>query len=145
MKDTVKLVITHFFIISTGVFFIMSLSNLLFDGNGPLSPELPWQVFLTGILGALPTFLFYFKNEPTKKQFKVRTVIHFILIESVVMTEGALFEWYGSLVDALVLFVVILAVYLFVWAYSYFMNIHLARDINAALKRFNENDGDEEM
>lgn len=143
MKDTVKLVISHFFIISTGVFFVMSLSNLLFEGNEPLSPELPWEIFLTGILGALPSFLFSFKNEPTKKQFRVRTVIHFIVIETVVMTEGALFGWYGGLADALVLFVVILAVYLFVWAYSYFMNMHLARDINAALKRFNEDDEDE--
>ena len=86
MKDTVKLVISHFFIISTGVFFVMSLSNLLFEGNEPLSPELPWEIFLTGILGALPSFLFSFKNEPTKKQFRVRTVIHFIVIETVVMT-----------------------------------------------------------
>ena len=143
MKDTVKLVISHFFIISTGVLFISSLSNLLFEGNGPLSPELPWEIFLTGILGALPSLLFYFKNEPTKKQFRVRTIIHFIVIETVVMTEGALFEWYGRFADALVLFVVIFAVYLFVWAYSYFMNMHLARDINAALKRFNEDDEDE--
>ena len=143
MKDTVKLVISHFFIISTGVFFVMSLSNLLFEGNEPLSPELPWEILLTGILGALPSFLFYFKNEPTKKQFRVRTVIHFFVIETVVMTEGALFEWYGSLADALILFVVVLAVYLFVWAYSYFMNLHLARDINTALKRFNEDDEDE--
>ena len=145
MKDTVKIVITHFFIISTGVLFIISLSNLLFDGNEPLSPELPWQIFLTGILGALPSFLFYFKNEPTKNQFRVRTVIHFIVIETVVMTEGAFFGWYGNFVGALVLFVVILAVYLFVWVYSYFMNMHLAKDINAALKRFNEDDEDDEI
>lgn len=145
MKDTVKLVISHFFIISTGVLFIISLSNLLFDGNEPLSPELPWQIFLTGILGALPSFLFYFKNEPTKKQFRVRTVIHFIVIEAVVMTEGALFKWYEGLVGALVFFAVVLAVYLFVWAYSYFMNMHLAKDINAALKRFNEDDEDDEI
>lgn len=145
MKDTVKLVITHFFIISTGVLFIISLSNLLFDGNEPLSPELPWQIFLTGILGALPTFLFYFKNEPTKNQFRLRTVIHFIVIETVVMTEGVLFKWYEGLVGALVFFAVVLAVYLFVWAYSYFMNMHLAKDINAALKRFNEDDEDDEI
>ena len=63
MKDTVKIVITHFFIISTGVLFIISLSNLLFDGNEPLSPELPWQIFLTGILGALPSFLFYIGHD----------------------------------------------------------------------------------
>ena len=143
MKDTVKIVITHFFIISTGVLFIISLSNLLFDGNEPLSSELPWQIFLTGILGALPSFLFYFKNEPTKNQFRLRTVIHFIVIETVVMTEGAFFGWYESLIGALVHFVAILAVYLCVWAYSYFMNIHLAKGINAALKRFNEDDEDE--
>lgn len=142
MKDTVKLVISHFFIISTGVLFIVSLSNLLFDGNEPLSPEVPWQILLTGILGALPTFLFHFKNEPTKTQFKVRTIIHFFVIEAIVMTEGALFEWYESFVGALVFFGVVLAVYLFVWAYSYFMNMNLAKDINAALKKFNEDDED---
>lgn len=145
MKDTVKLVISHFFIISTGVLFISSLSNLLFDGNEPLSPELPWEILLTGILGALPSFLFYFKNEPTKKQFRNRCIIHFFAIETVIMLVGALFKWYEGLVGALVFFAVVLAVYLFVWAYSYFMNMHLAKDINAALKRFNEDDEDDEV
>lgn len=145
MKDTVKLVITHFFIISTGVLFIISLSNLLFDGNEPLKPELPWQILLTGLLTALPSLLFSFKKEPTKKQFQLRVAIHFIVIETIVMTEGILFEWYEDFISALVLFFVILAVYIFVWVYSYFMNIHLARDINAALKRFNEDEDSDEM
>lgn len=145
MRDTVKLVITHFFIISTGVLFIISLSNLLFDGNEPLKPELPWQILLTGLLTALPSLLFSFKKEPTKKQFQLRVAIHFIVIETIVMTEGILFKWYEDFISALVLFFVILAVYIFVWAYSYFMNIHLAKGINAALKRFNEDEDSDEM
>lgn len=144
MKDTVKLVINHFFIISVGVLFIVAISNT-FEGSKPLSAEVPWQVLLTGIAGALPTFLFYFKNEPTKKQFIARTAVHFVLIETIIMTVGRLFSWYDNLIEALLFFAVVLAVYLFVWLYSYFMNMYLAKDINSALKRFNKDEDYDDM
>lgn len=139
LKDIAKLVVTHFFIITVGVLFITSLSNLI-EGNKTIPSELPWQIILTGIIGAVPSFIFYFKKEPTKKQFRIRCIIHFIVIETLVMTEGALFCWYEEFLEAMVMFSIILLIYIFVWVYSYLMNLTLANDINNALKRINENE-----
>lgn len=139
MRNTIKLVITHFFIITTGVLFVTSISNLI-EGNEMISAGQPWQILLTGAITALPSFLFYFRNEPTKKRFLVRCFIHFVIIEAVVMTEGALFGWYEGLLGAIILFDVILCIYLIVWIYSCFMHRSLANDINSALKRINEDE-----
>lgn len=139
MKDMIKLVITHFFIITVGVLFVTSLSNLA-EGNKLIPAELPWQILLTSAITALPSFLFYFKKEPTKKQFVARCIIHFVIIESIVMAEGALFGWYKGFLGGVILFGMILFVYLIVWIYSYFMSRSLANDINSALKRINEDE-----
>lgn len=42
----------------------------------------------TGAVTSIPSLLFYFKEEPTKLQARIRIVIHFCLIQAIVMTEG---------------------------------------------------------
>lgn len=144
MKYILKLITLHFFIITVGVLFFTSIEPLLECG---LSGELiypswyPCMVMLTGLIGAIPSFLFYFKDEPTRKQFLFRVVLHFIIIEALIMTEGWLFGWYDTLLNGLVIFGMIFAVYICVWFFSYRLNFSVAKDINDALKRIN---GDEE-
>ena len=99
MKEAIRIVIMHFFIITVGVLFFTGIINT-FDGNTMFSPQYPWEVILTGVIGSVPSFLFYSKKEPTKKQFTVRVIIHFIVITALIMGEGALLGWYGSLFDA---------------------------------------------
>lgn len=143
MRDTIKLVITHFFIITVGALFVTSISDLI-EGNKMIPAELPWLILLTGIITALPSFLFCFKKEPSKRQFLVRCVLHFFVIEAIVMFEGRLFGWYSEFLGGIILFCMVLFVYILVWTYSYFVNRTLANDINCALKRINENEENED-
>lgn len=142
MKDMIKLVVRHFFIITVGILFITSFINL-FGEVKSIPPQWPWQIMLTGAVGALPSFLYYFKNEPTKRQFHIRCVIHFALIEAIIMAEGALLKWYDNAADALIIFGVILLVYVFVWVISMLLDNSTADNINKALTKFNENEKDD--
>lgn len=141
MKDIIKMVIMHFFIITVCVMFVISFINVLTNNTFYyLTADFPWVIMLTGLLTALPSILLYFKTEPTKKQFIIRVIIHFIIIESIVMVEGVLFKWYTSLFEAILIFGMIIIVYVLVWLFSYITNLSTAKGINEALKRFNNED-----
>ncbi len=139
IKDCVKLVINHFFIITVAVLFFTGASSFLPNHEGYPS-EYPWIVLLTGVLGALPSLFFCFRKEPTKTQFVIRCAIHFILIEAIVMCEGALVGWYDNLIDGLIIFVSVVIIYAFVWFYSYKTEKKTANNINDALSKLNEED-----
>ena len=98
------------------------------------------MVILTGFIGAIPTFLFYFRKEPTRKQFFVRTILHFIIIETLIMIEGWLFRWYDEFIQGLIVFIMIFVVYLFVWFFSFKLDCSLADNINNALKKINDDE-----
>ncbi len=136
MKDAIKLVVTHFFIITVSVMFVISVSNSV-AGVKYYSSDFPWQIIITGIITALPTFLFYSNKEPTKKQYIVRFIIHFILIETIVMIEGWILNWYSTFLNGLIIFGMVVFVYAVVLAYTYFVSSNTAKSINKALEKFN--------
>lgn len=140
MKETLKVLINHFLIITVGVLFFTSLLDLIL-GNTVIKVEFQFQIIFTGFICALPTLLFYFRNEPTKKQFFIRVLIHFILITAIVMIVGKYFCWYSDVIEGLLVFAIVVGVYLLAWRYTIFMNMNEAKKINEALANFNkEND-----
>lgn len=142
MKNTLKMILSHFFVITVGVLFVTSISEILDHGFSleyTFSASYPWTVMLTGVLGALPSLLFYFKKEPTRKQFLIRIIIHFILIVMLILTEGKLVGWYSNLVEGLSIFASILAIYVLVWFITYRANKNTAKNINKALQNLNSN------
>lgn len=139
MKDVIRLIITHFFIITVSVLFFVSLTNQL-RGIQAYSAEFPWVIMLTGIIGAIPSALFFFKKEPSKNQFRLRLLIHYVVIEAIIMTEGFILKWYESFAEGLLIFAIVLLVYIIVFAYTYFVAFNTAHSINKALEDFNSDE-----
>lgn len=136
LKEIIKEVIKDFFIITVAMLFVVSLANsiALIDYY---PPDFPWIVMGTGAVTSLPSLLFYFKEEPTKRQYRIRIAIHFCVIQAIVMTEGFLLNWYTNLLMALVIFAMITAVYLLTFIFSYITSTNTANSINESLKKFN--------
>ena len=143
MKEPIKMVITHFFVITVAVLFFTTLSNTI-DGVEEYPIFFIWQVFITGIVSALPSIIFYSKKELTKRQWKLRYVIHFILIESIILTEGRIFNWYSNFLSALVIVLIVVFVYIVVFTYSYFIDFNDAQKVNSALRTFNKDEEEKE-
>ena len=142
IKDILRLAVSHFFIITVCVMFVVSAANLLFynDFSYSIDGTFPWVMMLTGLLGALPTLLYYFPNEPTKKQFYIRVALHYLLINAVILGEGRLLGWFSTVPQMLIIAAMILAVYGLVWLFSSIAEKTQADNINKALQRFNGDD-----
>lgn len=137
MKDAIKLVIMHFFIITVGVMFVISLANLLAGGVKYYPADYPWGIMFVGAVTALPSLIFYSKKELSVKQMKIRLVIHFSIVGAIVLTIGYLWQWYTTIGYAIIVFLMYMFVYALVFAYSYFIQYRTASSINEALKKFN--------
>ena len=146
IKDILRLAVSHFFIITVCVMFVVSAANLLFykDFNYSIDGTFPWVMMLTGLLGALPTLLYYFPKEPTRKQFYIRVALHYLLINAVILGEGRLLGWFSTVPQMLIIAAMILAVYGLVWLFSIIAEKTLADNINKALQRFNEDDNSQD-
>lgn len=143
MKDTIKTLITHFFVITVSVLFVISLATAL-NGVKYYPASYPWMILLTGVLTALPSLIFYSKKELSKKSYIIRTVIDFLINGSIVMILGYLWKWYTTFGYAILVFLMYVFVYVIVCAYSYFVQYQTAQSINKALERFNSDENNQE-
>ena len=140
------MVIMQFFIITVCAMFVIAASNTLFSGglNYPIDASFPWVMMLTGFLGSLPSLLFFFRNEPTKKQFYIRVAIHFFAIEAVILIEGRILGWYSTFNNMMIIAAMVFVVYALVWVFSFISDRSAAVNINKALERFNIDEEDNE-
>ena len=137
MKDMLKIVFQHFLMITVGVLFFTSLGHI---GAESLPTFYPWAVMLSGVVGVVPSFLFYFRNEPTRSQFIFRVILHFIFIVIAIMTLGYFFGWYTDFSEGMSVFIGVIIVYVLVWVLSFWLNHTQAKNINDALNRLNDDE-----
>lgn len=143
MKDMIKLVLNHFLIITVAVMTVFAIGNVI-DGNEAISVSSLWQILLAGICGSLPTFIFTFKNEPTRKHYIIRMIIHFFTIELVIAFIGKIFGWYSTVLGMLAIACSVLVIYAVVVAYNTFIiDTKTAKSINTKLKDLNDLDDNE--
>lgn len=140
MKDTIKMVISHFFIITVCVTAAIGVSNLFAPGFSGYPKEFPLHILFVGATSALPSFLFYFRKEPTRRQFVVRTILHFFCILGIVLGEGYLLKWYESVKEILIIGGIVILVYLMVWVITIHSNNRVEQGINEALRNFNNDE-----
>lgn len=143
MKETIRFVIMNFFIITVGVLFVISLATTL-SGVEYYPAEYPWMVMLTGLLTALPAFIYHEKRAISKKQLILRFIIHFTVTGAIVMFLGYIWKWYESFGYAVLVFLMYVFVYAIVSAYSYFIQYRDAQSINKALERFNADENNQQ-
>ncbi|MBR1532726.1 MAG: DUF3021 domain-containing protein [Ruminococcus sp.] len=143
MKDTIKMVISHFFIITVCVTAAIGIPNYFSPDHSGYPTEFPIHMLLIGATSALPSFLYYFKKEPTRKQFVIRVILHFCCIMAVVLGEGWLLGWYENATDMIYVAICVIVVYAAVWIITTIANKTAADGINTALKNINSDEDEE--
>lgn len=144
MKNAVKMVISHFFIITVCVTAAIGISNLFAPGFEGYPKEFPLHILLVGATTAVPSFLFYSKKALTRRPFFLRVVIHFFCILTIVLVEGYFLKWYDSFAGAALIAGIIVAVYIAVWLATLHSNNKVEQNINEALKNYNADTNNEE-
>lgn len=118
--------ITAFIVTIVGITF-------LFDPKEYIPGYVLVQIALVGFLSTLPSVVFISKEEYTKKSYIIRTIIHFILLNIIVLSVGYAFDFYNSLIGGISVFITILIIYVIVTVSQLVFNKNEADKINKIL------------
>ena len=137
IKRILKTLINQFFVITVCVMFFTSVVNLFWGYGIKYDSNYPWVLMLTGFLGTLPSLVFIFNKEPTKKQFIIRCVLHYMLLCIIITGEGFLVNWFANAYELFVMLGELTVVYALVWLTMYFSSLSIKKEVNKALQKFN--------
>lgn len=135
-KELLRMLMNHFFICYT----CTMLATILFCNlNTPVTTHLSvnylWKAAIFSVCADLPSMVYYSKKELSRKQWWLRTAIHTMLVEMVLLTAGHCFGMYSGVGGFILFFFVILAVDMIVRLVSYLNDKNTADEINARLRQ----------
>ena len=91
-------------------------------------------ILLFSLLGTLPFFVFYSSCELTEFQMKVRYVIHFILLEIVLLIAAYTLDMYQTFMQGIAFAFIILGVYLIVRFSVFCSDQKMAESLNEKIR-----------
>lgn len=131
----VKKVMMSFFVSVTCICAAMALIGMVFEPDTRFGYEAFLSPLIFGALASLPMLVQYSKEELSFKQTAIRNVIHFLLLEAVILSILYFFGLLTSMSMAISLgisiFVIDLTVNLVLWINAK----RTAKEFNDALKR----------
>lgn len=134
LSGFIKKTVLNFFLI----FALIVIGTTIVRQFTPGDRSIPFSDIYTflfcALAGDLPSFILYSRKELTKKQTRIRMIIHFIVLEAVLITLGNITGWVNDWLQSVVFFVDIAIIYLIVCLFSYNNDRLAARKINEKLK-----------
>lgn len=119
------------------------LVTVVFAGmNRPPITELPvsflWKAALFSLCAGLPALVYYTREELSRGQWWVRTIVHTALLEAVLMTAGHMIGMYRGIWGGLLFFMTVLIVDGAVRLFTYLCDRTTADAINRRLREERE-------
>ena len=130
-------------IISTSILLLNGINGVIqhFSGHDiVLLWYHPISIVLTGILCALPTVLLLDWEQWDRKTLWFRVALHCLALYAAVAGAGWVFKWYTDGEGFLGLSVIFLAVYVFVWLSSHWLDKQDEKKINRALDEIRDSE-----
>lgn len=130
-------------IISTSILFLNGI-NAVFQHLAGNDIVLQWyhpiSIVLTGVFCALPTVLLLDWEQWDRKTLWFRVALHCLALYAAVAGAGWVFKWYTDGEGFLGLSVIFLAVYVFVWLSSHWLDKQDEKKINRALDEIRDSE-----
>lgn len=130
-------------IISTSILFLNGI-NAVFQHLAGNDIVLQWyhpiSIVLTGVFCALPTVLLLDWEQWDRKTLWFRVALHCLALYAAVAGAGWVFKWYTDWEGFLGLSVIFLAVYVFVWLSSHWLDKQDEKKINRALDEIRDSE-----
>lgn len=95
MKAFIQKMIQSFFIIATGSLASTAIFITLIDPHATLDVIILWQILAIALLTTPLSFIFYAHREFSKKEALIRQVIHYIILNIVLVGCAYLFDWFS--------------------------------------------------
>lgn len=114
LKDFLKAMVIQFFIIYTCSMFGTLIFCFVFEPDTQFGIDyFAWMIAFS-IAADLPFLIYYSKNELTEKQYKVRAMLHILVLEAVLLTFARFLDMYDTFLEGVFFAGIVLAVYIIV-------------------------------
>lgn len=140
----IKKIMMSFFVSVTCICAAMALIGMLFEPNTRFGYEAYFSPLIFGVLSSLPILVKYSKKELSVKQAAIRNVIHFLLIEAIILSVLFFRGMITSISMAASLGTSIFVIYLTVTLVLWINDKRTAKEFNGALKRLQNDYGSDE-
>ncbi len=134
IRELIKNFIIQYFICYTGTMFATLLLCSVSHPSIAFSLSSLWQIAFFALCADLPFVVYCSKKELSRKSWWIRTAVHTVLLEFILLLVGAKFEMYSGFWGGIIFFFIVLAVDLFVRMISYINDKGTADEINEHLK-----------
>ena len=130
-----KRILISYFVSVTCISAAMAVLGMIFEPETRFGYAALLYPHIFGIIASIPQFMQYSKNELSVKQTIIKNIIHFILLELIILS----FLYYGNTLNnipvtvsvAISVFIINLTVYLVLWI----NDKKTAKEVNEALKK----------
>lgn len=133
IKEFLILRIKVFFILVTLILAASAMIGMMTNPQREIHYIELFDPIILAALCIIPTFVTYFKKEPTVKQLIVRLIIQLILIEAIVLTiitppaDGSAFSFYIILASSVI--IIYIAAYALMWIQESFLSREFTKQL----------------
>ena len=138
LREMIKKMITSYFTIYGCTMMGTLFYCLIFNPTDSFGLDYFCWMLVFALAGDLPSLLFYSRKELNEDQWNVRFVIHFVVLESVLLTFAKYLGMYQTVLEGIFFAVIILVVYIVVRAVCFAGDKMIADEINERLKQISE-------
>ncbi len=137
IDELLKNIFRSFFVITTGVVASIYVFCLVFNPTAYFTLNDIGRVLIMAVAGSLPFFIFYSRNELSKKQMLIRQAIHLPVLLGVLMFLAWRWDWVnmGNPKECAIFILLVIGVYVAVIALNTFQDKKLADKLNDSLKK----------
>ena len=136
-----KKIMMSFFVSVTCICAAMALVGMTFETDTRFDYEAFLSPLIFGLLASIPTLVTYSKKELSVKQTAIRNLLHFVLLETVVLSVLYFGGMLTSVSMAISLGISILIIDLVVNLVLWINDKRIAKEFNSALKRLQSEHG----
>ncbi len=114
----------------------------LFNRDYQFSYGFLWQLIAVAAVCSLGNIIYYSRKELSKRQMKIRHVLHYLYNNLTVVGGGLIFQWIGLDQIQFVIFLSVLfaVIYTCISAAMFRSDEKTAQDLNKKLRKYNEED-----
>jgi hypothetical protein len=135
LKEFAKKNLMNYFIIVTGITVAIAVLGMNFDPDAQFGYEAFFSPIIFGTIAVLPSFVLYSKKELSFRQMLFRRILHFIVLEIILLAFGFISGLLKGIDVTLTFAVSVFAVYLFTIVISWIIDSKTAAEINKGLKK----------
>ena len=133
ISELIRLLIKDYFII----FGILIIGTVLLAPEETINRDYILLTMTFAAIADLPAIVLWSKSELTEKKRRLRSFIHFILLEGVILTYAGLIGIVSGWMEYATFAVQILVIYIMVRFISYRKDVVTANKINSRLNKLN--------